>query len=47
MAQSRVDPKYKERFGAITTKPYAAQAKWFLNGFWNQGLEAEAENVWK
>jgi len=44
---SRVDPKYKEKFAAITSKTYAAQAKWFLNGFWNNGIDKEAENIWK
>jgi chromosome segregation ATPase len=44
---SRVDPKFKEKFSAITSKPYNAQAKWYLNGFWTLGAEAEAENVWK
>lgn len=26
---------------------YIDQAKWFLNGFWKEGLEGESENVWK
>jgi len=31
----------------ITRMNYVAQAKWFLNGFWADGAEQEAENVWK
>jgi len=27
--------------------PYIDQAKWFLNGFWKDVAEKEAENVWK
>jgi hypothetical protein len=44
---SRVDPKFRDKFDALTKKNYAQQAKWFLNGFWNLGAEAEAENIWK
>lgn len=37
----------KTKFFEITRMKYAEQAKWFLNGFWNEGAEAEVENVWK
>jgi len=43
---SRVEPKYKEKFAAITSKTYKDQAIWFLNGFWEQH-QNEAENIWK
>jgi len=44
---SRVDPKYREKFEALTKKTYVNQAKWFLNGFWDHGAEKESENIWK
>jgi len=31
----------------LTRLKYADQAKWFLNGFWTEGAEPEAENIWK
>jgi len=31
----------------LTRMKYADQAKWFLNGFWTEGAEPEAENIWK
>jgi hypothetical protein len=37
----------KPTFGDITRKKYDEQAKWFLNGFWKQGAQEEAENIWK
>ncbi len=30
----------------VTRHSYPDQAKWFLNAFWKDGAEAEAENVW-
>jgi len=44
---SRVDAKFREKFDALTKKNYVGQARWFLNGFWNDGAESETENVWK
>jgi len=35
----------KVAFSEITRKTYVDQAKWFLNGFWDQ-QSAEAETVW-
>jgi len=37
----------KTKFQELTRMKYADQAKWFLNGFWDSGIEKEAENVWK
>jgi hypothetical protein len=37
----------KTKFMELTRLPYAAQAHWFLNGFWKEEGEKEAENVWK
>jgi len=39
----------KEQAGLLelTRKRYSDQAIWFLNGFWTEGAEAEAENIWK
>jgi len=36
----------KSQFLELTRKPYRDQAIWFLNGFWKEGLENDAENVW-
>eukprot|EP01119_Soliformovum_irregulare_P014295 TRINITY_DN390_c0_g2_i1.p1 TRINITY_DN390_c0_g2~~TRINITY_DN390_c0_g2_i1.p1 ORF type:complete len:382 (+),score=154.82 TRINITY_DN390_c0_g2_i1:502-1647(+) len=36
----------KSGFVALTKLPYADQAKWFLNGFWLEGLDSQAEDVW-
>jgi hypothetical protein len=37
----------KSRFLELTRMPYVDQAKWFLNGFWAEGIEKECETVWK
>jgi len=37
----------KTRFRELTTMKYADQAKWFLNGFWREGIENDSESVWK
>lgn len=37
----------KDAFAAIVGKPHTEQAIWFLNGFWEDGLESEAEKVWE
>jgi len=41
------DKKLKDEFFKLTRMLYIAQAKWFLNGFWKEGLSEEGENVWK
>eukprot|EP00455_Lapot_gusevi_P026743 TRINITY_DN281_c0_g3_i2.p1 TRINITY_DN281_c0_g3~~TRINITY_DN281_c0_g3_i2.p1 ORF type:complete len:327 (+),score=182.05 TRINITY_DN281_c0_g3_i2:63-1043(+) len=43
---SRVEEQYKERFAVLTQKTYAEQARWFLNGFWDE-LQGEAELLWR
>jgi len=35
-------PKFKE----ITNSSFTDQAIWFLNGFWNDGLDKQAEKMW-
>jgi len=35
-------PKFKE----ITNSSFTEQAIWFLNGFWNDGLDKQAEKLW-
>jgi len=35
------------KFNDLTKLNYAEQAKWWLNGFWKEGAEQEAENIWK
>lgn len=42
-----VSEQVKKQFADLVTRPYIDQAKWFLNGFWVHGAEAEAENIWK
>ena len=37
----------KQNFYNLTHMKYVAQAKYFLNGFWKDGAEPEAENIWK
>jgi len=37
----------KTKFAAVTSKTFAEQAKFFMNAFWTQGIETEAENIWK
>jgi chromosome segregation ATPase len=36
-----------KKFQELTKKLYNDQAKWYLNGFWGEGAEAESETVWK
>jgi len=38
--------KLKNDFFNLTHTKYVDQAKWYLNGFWDQA-EKEAENIWK
>jgi len=40
------EAKLKAEFLKLTRMKYAEQAKWYLNGFWLDGGEAEAERVW-
>jgi hypothetical protein len=37
----------KQKFSELNKLTYAEQAQWFLNGYWNEGADAEAENIWK
>ena len=37
----------KNRFSELTRMKYYDQAKWFLNGFWEEGLDKDPESVWK
>ncbi len=46
LSVSRVDHSFKEAFGAITSKTFLEQAKWFLNGFYEE-MEPNAEFIWK
>jgi flagellar biosynthesis GTPase FlhF len=41
-----MDSKLKTQFDQITTRTYAGQAKWFLNGFWKEH-EKDAEAIWE
>eukprot|EP00727_Mastigamoeba_balamuthi_P009424 m51a1_g5103 hypothetical protein (399) ;mRNA; r:302401-304203 len=44
---SQITQQQQASWTTLTSKTYAEQAVWFLNGFWDEGLAAEAENVWK
>ena len=43
---SRISAEDLAKWEEISTKKYADQCKWILNGFWGK-LESEAENIWK
>jgi len=38
---------WAKKFAEVTAKPHFEQAVWWLNGFWEDGAEAEAEKVWE
>jgi len=38
---------WSKGFATLVAKTHREQAKWFLNGFWNEGGEDAAEDVWK
>jgi len=43
----KVSDKDVAGFKKLTALKYIDQAKWYLNGFWTDGAEAESENIWK
>jgi len=42
-----MDKEIKGKFFELTRMKYEEQAKWFLNAFWNAGIQGECESVWK
>eukprot|EP00808_Paulinella_micropora_P016941 g27504.t1 len=42
----KLDEKQKKTFQQVTAQVYAEQAQFFLNAFWDDVGEAEAENIW-
>jgi len=38
--------EWEEAFGDLCHRTHTDQAKWFLNGFWHEGMEAKREEVW-
>jgi len=36
----------KDKFYELTHMSYVNQAKWFLNGFWKENAEQDAESIW-
>jgi len=42
---SRIPAELVEKFNQISSRNFSGQAKWMLNGFW-QELEPEAEKIW-
>lgn len=38
---------WQKRLLELTSKPHFEQAIWWLNGFWEDGAEAEAEKIWE
>lgn len=43
---SRVESAFQGQFRELTSKNFVAQAKWYMNGFWDE-IKDEAENFWK
>jgi len=41
-----IDDKLRNKFKDVTRKVYFEQAHWYLNAFWVDGAEKEAEEVW-
>jgi len=37
---------WADKFKEITSMSFTNQAIWFLNGFWNDGLDKQAEKIW-
>lgn len=37
---------WSKGFATLVAKTHREQAKWFLNGFWNEGGEDAAEDIW-
>lgn len=37
---------WKPKFAAAVAKPYYDQAKFWLNAYWKDGGEQEAEKIW-
>ena len=46
-APAALDTATLEKFRKITAMTYKEQAVFYLNAFWKDGAEAEAESVWK
>eukprot|EP01106_Pelomyxa_sp_JSP_P014548 TRINITY_DN4689_c0_g1_i1.p1 TRINITY_DN4689_c0_g1~~TRINITY_DN4689_c0_g1_i1.p1 ORF type:complete len:353 (+),score=136.30 TRINITY_DN4689_c0_g1_i1:87-1145(+) len=42
---SRVSQAQAAKWREVTSKPYAEQCKWFLNGFWDE-INPDAETIW-
>jgi len=38
---------WTSKFKEITNSTFTEQAIWFLNGFWNDGLDKQAERIWQ
>ena len=47
MATPQVSADTLAKFRAVNEKNYADQAIFYLNAFWTEGAEADAENVWQ
>ena len=43
---SKIAPEIQKKWDVISTKKYADQCKWMLNGFWDK-LGKDAEDIWK
>jgi len=37
---------WKKKFATLVKKTHTQQAKWFLNGFWNEFKSTDLENIW-
>jgi len=46
IGEEKIDDALRTKFKAISGKVYVDQAKWYLNAFWTDGGETDAEEVW-
>jgi len=46
LADEKVDDAMRAKFRDITKKDYNGQAKWYLNAYWADGGNDQAEEVW-
>jgi len=44
--EENIDEAMRNKFKEVTKKAYIDQGKWYLNTFWSEGGESQAEEVW-
>jgi len=45
-SEEKIDEALRTKFRNITKTTYADQGKWYLNAYWTEGAEGQAEDVW-